>query len=57
MECVSGWSCGIGTYSPIHFPVITKAHAEIRFAAWSLFEAQGLERQWRSLTKEQRYCS
>lgn len=52
MECVAGWSCGFGTYSPIQFPVITKALAEIRFAAGSLFKAQGLERQWHSLTKE-----
>lgn len=57
MECVAGWSCGFGTYSPIQLPVITKALAEIRFVAGSLFKAWGLERQWHSLTKEYGYCS
>lgn len=43
MECVAGWSCGFGMYSPIQLPVITKGFAEIRFATGSLFKARGLE--------------
>lgn len=36
IERVAGRSWEFGTYSTAHFPVITKAHAEIQIAARSL---------------------
>lgn len=42
MECVAGWSCGFGTYSPIQLPVITKAFCSDPICHWKLVQGMGI---------------
>lgn len=57
MECVAGWSCGFGMYSPIQLPVITKALLRSDLPLEACSRHGGLERQWGGLTKKYGYCS
>lgn len=42
MECVAGWSCGFGTYSPIQLPVITKGSRRDPICRWELLAGAGI---------------
>lgn len=42
MECVAGWPCGFGTYSPIQLAVITKGSRRDPICRWELVRGTGI---------------